>query len=176
MIYLLGVYHNVQAEFNNSLSSIYCSFLKQKVKKLHITCIAEEYSKFACQQKNIQESTTKKLCRTLGIKHKYCDPDDKQRLRLGLPNSEEREKEINIEFRRLFNINKNSPTATMNLARNNIHKKYSPIREEYWLSKIKVIKGNIIFVCGSGHLKSFFGLLKSRKYEVEVFKQQFIGK
>ena len=60
------------------------------------------------------------------------------------------------------------PTSKERL-KNNIEKKDSNRREEFWLTRLKgVLHEKILFICGDQHLKSFKQKLEHRNISVEI--------
>jgi hypothetical protein len=85
MIYLIGVWHNVQfwneSDYRYKQRDInnFSLHLKNMVRKYDVIMIGEEFNKEAMEKNNATHCTTQDVATNLGIMHKWCDPDSRER-------------------------------------------------------------------------------------------------
>ena len=85
MIYLIGLDHGIQ--YTNADSGrhkrkrIYefTQFLLQAAHHFHIELFAEEFSEYALAINNATACTVRDTALSLGIEHRFCDPDKQER-------------------------------------------------------------------------------------------------
>jgi len=127
------------------------SYLRRLAREVRPTIIAEEMSQFVLDAKG-GVSHCRAVADELGIEHRLCDPDPKERQEIGLPshgteNSEADEK-----------------------------RHYNRIREKYWFMKLSdALDQTIVFVCGACHVTSFARLLQDRDVAVTV-QNPYVGR
>ena len=169
MIYIHEINHNTQHrgkvcdhEGANRLEELVESLCSAK----GISVVAEEFSEEACQFNKVEASVCHHVVNRLGspLLHIYCDPNSSERECLGIPSQaeiDERVKEkLGVKYIRKEDID----------CCNRLAAKYHPIREEFWLTKLKPHKGtNVAFICGSDHIDSFAAMLTKNDWEVETF-------
>lgn len=87
MVYIIGVGHSVQCdkELSFSITKEFIYDLKQLAVSSGIKLIAEEFSLEALSKQPLPLSSTitEDIADGLGINHKYCDPDSKEREIIG---------------------------------------------------------------------------------------------
>ncbi|MFA4930941.1 MAG: hypothetical protein WC570_03710 [Patescibacteria group bacterium] len=168
IIYLLGIHHLVQWNNTLKITEEFIDFLTTKIGSLHVDLIAEEFSEEAKSRNNINQTTTEKVAEVLNIKHLLCDPSIVEREAIGYLTSQ--------ELREKFGSKSSFEGTDEFIKRKKFEKEFMwPIREKYWLDKIKNKSfKNIIFVCGCEHLESFKFMLEQNNYSVLILEKQFL--
>jgi len=180
MIYITGIDHLLQ--YNGpvppELLEEFKGYLAAKIKELNITLIAEEFNEeFLHDVFNATEGTAETAAAESGISHLYCDPDAAERGALGIPYYADlmdmvkerhgiREKFImDSEVRRVVE----QETALE-------VKKFWPVRERFWLHKLKErLNENILFLCGHEHVSGFSTLLREEGVSASVIEEFWRG-
>ncbi|MBI4995237.1 hypothetical protein HZC21_06425 [Candidatus Peregrinibacteria bacterium] len=163
MIYLIGTRHEFQDSSSRSADEIsrekFASYLEGAVKEYGVTLIAEEF-----QESRATVSTIKHVADKLKIRSLFCDPNTEERKNIGIPSRGEIKSALNI-------IGAVYEGSVEDKQINEEQKKYHPIREKFWLNKIKIYTGEIIiFVCGQDHIVSFNSLLISNGFKTRVLE------
>ena len=135
--------------------------------KYEFALIAEELSEEAMQRCGVKESIGQKVAQEFGIEHRFCDPTSEERESLGIPSEAELKERLGLG--RLLN--------DAELRRLDEEKeKYWPIRERFWLDRIRNALGQVVlFICGDSHVDSFRRLLQSEGVEVKVLSRHWGG-
>mgnify|MGYP001564350493 CR=1 FL=1 len=92
MIFLIGVDHQIQQNVwdgNKAGREDLINYLINQSKLLKITLIAEEFSEQALGSGT--QITAQEAAKILGIEHRLCDPDLKERITLNIKTSADRE-------------------------------------------------------------------------------------
>lgn len=176
MVYLIGVDHLIQ--YNGPVPGYliveFINFLSSQVKRYKISVIAEEFNKeFLHDVLGATEATAEKAAEISGIKHIFCDPDERERLILGIPYYAEIKESIKKRYgiRENFIIDNMLRTA-INEETAAEAKKYWDIREKFWLDKIRnMLMENIIFICGHEHVYRFREHLVENNIDVDVIDE-----
>jgi len=169
MIYLLGVDHiKSQWEYQNGSNkefvSPFTNILRRHIKGLKVTVIAEELNQESLDQQGVETSTAQKVAEEFCIKHIFCEPSAKERIKLVILSKEEISRQL--LHKELWQIP--DDTVEQQLI-NKDHQKYFPKRERFWLDKIMNLKEEIIlFICGKSHVESFRKLLEEREFKVTI--------
>ena len=167
MVYLIGVEHRVQSIARDSSETAdqtkYGECLEQAIHSYNIALVAEEYSEDSLTRAQfsnpsvVQEFFTERIAIRAGVKHMLCEPKLKSRFQMGCQ-GRERWSELLAELGDTVSDDELDPLGIAL----EINKEW-PIREKYWLDQLKpVIKSEIIFVCGDGHIETFADLLNSQ--------------
>jgi hypothetical protein len=161
MIYLIGTNHRFQYTENPSggnpravevARDEFRAYLREQIQKLRPNFIAEEFSEEVLKHLGAQ-SNVKAVADSLGIEHRFCDPDRATRRELGLPEP----------------FDKPPPPAET--------ARHYRIRERYWLSRISDRPDAvIIFVCGAEHIPSFESRLRAEKCETRILERYWGSK
>jgi len=173
MIFLVGTHHERQhnglGSLTNNANKDFIEYIKKVAIQKQIDLIAEEFSEEALKKSKASESTLKIIAENLGINHLFCDPNEQERQKLGIPAS--------TDLRQRLKLLKPLTIADIRANERKLEeerKKYHGIREKFWLKKIIGSSAtNIIFVCGIDHLPSFENLLNQNSIEVLVAKEKF---
>jgi hypothetical protein len=168
MTYIIGVDHLIQ--YNNGIVpeeifSEFADYIAEKAHNLNINLIAEEFSEEALY--NVYCATTaivKKAAEETGIEHRFCDPEESDRIKLGIPYFAE----IRDSIKRKYNIiDKTIPDHALGKKIEketaDISKMFWGLREEFWFNRISdCLDRNIIFVCGHEHAERFAALMAQK--------------
>ena len=150
MLYIIGLAHRAQTRRYgvepNDAQKQFSGCLRGTVETVRPAFIAEEFSEEALAE--IAElSIAKEIAFESSIQHRFCDPNSDERQAIGyrdyvslfmglqedLSEEESRRKARAIEICRYF-----------------------PLREEFWLGRLKEFHGKDgVFICGDGHIESF---------------------
>lgn len=168
MIHLIGVLHRAQASATGQAETDsqkeYAETLRRTIRNVNPALVAEEYSTEA-EQENKTISITRTVAAELGVPHRFCDPHKDERARVGYLSAEELHPLIwmNDENWNISNEEAEAKAWAICIG------KYFAIREGLWLDSIRdVIKKEIVFVLGDGHVDSFTKILESEGVEVSV--------
>ncbi len=156
MVYLIGVNHDLQHYARNTCSIKedvirqlrfeFAYYLKEVIGSYNIKYLAEEFHEDKLKELDITETIGKAVANILEIHHIYCEPNQRTRRELGIDKVGQ-----NKDF---------------------------PIREQYWLNTLKSEietygDGDILFICGANHVKSFQLLLKHNSFDCTVLSEYF---
>lgn len=166
MIYLFGLTHDCQCY--NGKNDEQAESLKIEVNRLlkdnKITILAEEYNQDALKETNGKQTVLQTIKDDNPIlKHIFCEMSASMRCDNQIPTRNF------IIQKRWLNDQDISDDAVREEMR-----KYYPIREKYWLSKILKHKDEqILFLCGADHIESFSKLLFDNKIENKTLVEDF---
>jgi hypothetical protein len=159
-----GTETDAQSEFRACLDSAIWTFFP--------TVVAEELSEYALREMSgargmPQESLTKKVADAAGFAHRFCDPDDKERKKMGYV--EGSALTIDMIMRGTF------PDEEAKLRGSAIEvAKYWPRREQFWLDRLSdVVTKDVVFVCGDAHVERFQELLQKNGINSDVVGRHF---
>lgn len=155
MIYIIGVDHKLQA--NREISKTFINYLKEKVKDLEITFIAEEWSKDASKKWNVTTSTVNDFSQATRIEYRACDISEKEHLQKGIRDMKQIRKDLGLENKVYSN-----PVGEINIDKLNddvkADREFSQEqrkREPFWYENIKnKTNENMIFICGLSHIST----------------------
>lgn len=141
-----------EAEFLKLLNSV--------VQIYRPVAIAEELNEQALKEASITISVPQ----TLGLPHRFCEPNRREREQLGITSEE------TLVRARAF-LNNKTPEQTEALVLAEFHK-----REMVWLERIVAFdKWPLLFVCGARHVAGFTELLAERGLSVNVIHQDWVA-
>lgn len=124
-VVLLGTSHKYQHPDDPS-SAQFIQLIDRICNAYQIRAIGEEMSMEALQQKQTSKSTCETIANSRGFFHKYCDPNDAERSRLGIRG------ETDIRLQGFFqNWDEDRVEATVRASHQ--------IREIYWLQQLLVL-------------------------------------
>ena len=157
---LVGVDHTAQWNKDSPESKILKDKLIEIVRNHNIDLIAEEFSEEALAGNKVKKTVCQDVAGVFGINHKLCDFDSQERKKHGIPLRNEVKNQLNIKGLVLGNSQEDKLIEAE-------LRKYDPIREKGWFNKIEnEVAQNLVFVCGSSHLKGFRSILINNGYEV----------
>lgn len=173
MVYIIGIDHLVQ--YNGPLpGNILAEFrelLVEKTGEYSISVIAEEFNaEFLHDVYNATEDTALAAAGEAGVDHIYCDPDEAERDKLGIPYYADVRDMVmekhGISGGFIFDDEKRKMVELETAAE---VKKFWHLRESFWLEKLRSrLCGNILFLCGHEHVDRFRALLETEGVEVSV--------
>ena len=154
-VVLLGTSHKYQHPDNPS-SAQFRKFVDHVCDTYLIRAIGEEMSTEVLQQKQILKSICEIIANSRDLSHKYCDPNNEERSRLGIRG------ETDIRQQGFFG---NWDEERIEAAVRESHQ----IREIYWLQQLLELDvWPALFVCGANHVSVFARLLTDRGVNVQV--------
>lgn len=166
MVYLIGVYHEIQYTNDKTMPedfqivTKFTEYLENEVRSRNVTLIAEEASDESIRKSKAKTRTVCDMAVKVGIKHKFCDPNSSERKTLGIPRYDQIKKKLGIKG---F-VKKEDRERIKKEQR-----KYYPIIEKSWFECIKdKLHEPMIFVCGNYHVKSFCSLLIKQGHEATI--------
>jgi len=184
MLYLIGVNHGIQRPFRYELDEfeyysdeekkIFFGYIENQVAKLNnISFIAEEFSEDAKKHKlpkfSINFTLLENLTKNIELEHIFIDPSIEERKIIGIPSREEIK--ITLDIRGV--VYKDS--AEDNQIKEE-QRKYDPIRENFWVYKIKPKLNNNengLVIIGSDHIKTFPILLESKNIHNKIIEKSW---
>jgi hypothetical protein len=164
MVYVIGVDHLVQYDgpVPESIRIEFRSYIIEECREYSIDIIAEEFSEEALRDiYHATAETALEASRILGIEHRYCDPEEKELMALGIPYFGElldkAKSELNAPLSYLMDgeIRKKVEEYAAAMA-----KTYWRKREEFWYERLRdVCDMNVLFICGHEHGERFISVL-----------------
>jgi len=176
MFYIIGVSHKAQIKNHKAqeteVQKEFRTCLECAIQDLRPLLVAEELSEYALQklskEKGIgQESLTRTIAIGAGVAHRFCDPDDQARARIGYVEGSSLIMGIALgDHDHLSNAEINHRAYSIEVG------KYWPLREKFWLEQLEDTRDkDVVFVCGDAHIESFQALLKQAGIESTVQKR-----
>jgi hypothetical protein len=152
MFYIVGVSHHVQGkkigELDTQNHTKYRAIISETIARFHPVLVAEEMNEEQLRT-NGEESVTKPTAESCGVKHCFCDPDEKTRKEIGY--RDRLSYLFDLWHDKTLSQSQREEQATALLVA-----KSWPIREKFWLDHLKdVWDKNVIFVCGNAHVETF---------------------
>lgn len=169
MFYIIGVHHGVQFDKQHSSTPVFIYYLKKVIKKYVIEIITEESSKDVLKEWRIEKTSVQEVSINHDLQYIACDPSIDERKTLGIRSDEEIKHEKGLP-----KILNHEQLAILDKEKI----KDFPIRENYWLDKIKKYSARqVVFICGLDHLNSssrldgFEKLLITNKLSYKLLKK-----
>lgn len=155
MIHLIGLAHEAQAspigEPETEAQKRYAYLLGNTIITTRPCIVAEEYSGEA-ERMNKVRSIAWQVAAALNTEHRFCDPTKAERKQIGYVGTQELHLAISMHDRDWDISNEEAEAKAWAICIG----RYFAIRERFWLSKIHdVVKEEILFVLGDGHVDSF---------------------
>src|SRR5205807_1472182 len=117
------------------------------IQRFKPTLIAEEFSAHALEKLRTDtgaehESVTRAAAESLGIEHRFCDPNDEERAKMRYVEGSQLALQIALNNNEgLSNAEVNNRGFAIEIA------KYWPLREQFWLDRLSDIKNrDLLFV------------------------------
>ncbi len=175
MVYLIGVDHLIQynGPVPEALRLEFREYLFRESRSHAISCIAEEFSVEALTEVyKATEATVQRTAEMLGIEHRFCDPEDRERRELGIPCYAELVDRVKnthgiaggfiLDEKLRKTIEQESVEAD---------RSYWHLREDFWFGRIEnIITSNILFVCGHEHVERFMRLIFDRGHPCVILE------
>jgi hypothetical protein len=173
MIYLIGVDHLIQynGPVPEPMRNEFRSYIIEICQMHGIQVIAEEFSNEALQKVyHATRETAGEAAEILKIRHRYCDPEEKELAEMGIPCYFDVMQEVKNKYTisSMFivddKLRKKVKKETADIIRS-----YWSIREEYWYKRISDIIGlPILFICGHEHVIRFRSLLIAKGHQCMI--------
>ena len=180
MVFIIGVDHLVQysGPAPEYLRIEFREYLVSASRGNGIRLIAEEFSLEALRDVyGSANDTAQEAAAILGIGHLYCDPEEKDLRKLGIPRFAEildcvkREHGITEKFILDDHARKKVRAEAVVRA-----KSYWRARELFWYGRIEPdIGSNILFICGHEHAERFRSLLKEKGHDSRILDPWWRG-
>lgn len=173
MVYIVGVNHLVQynGPVPEKLRTEFEQNLADLINKLKIKLLAEEFSEESLRDVyGASECTCRNAAVSCGIEHRFCDPEERERDRLGIPYyfdiRESVKRKYNISDKIISDINLKKKVEDEARA---VAKSFWEARERFWVERIADrINENILFVCGHEHTDRLLNLLNDMGCPAEI--------
>jgi hypothetical protein len=175
MFYIIGISHRAHLKDRfapeTETQREYRACIERALAEIKPALVAEELSEYALAKRSKekgaeQESLTKLIADAAQIEHRFCDPDDAAREKMGYEEGSYLAFRLAMEDGSLSNAEINRRGYAIEAG------KYWPRREKYWLEQLGDVKDkNVIFVCGDAHVEGFQKLLKKNGIESSVVRR-----
>jgi hypothetical protein len=169
MFFVIGLAHREQGSDDGkpqtSAQMKYVAVVETTIRRVTASCIAEEDSEEALASRK-SVSLAKPIAKKSGIEHRFCDPTMEERKVIGYRDGTYLQANIFMhDDRNMTQQEIQAKARALEIA------KYWRVREEFWLRRLKDIKGNVVFICGDGHVETFTALLCERGIPFEVVER-----
>jgi len=170
MIYLVGVDHRIQVigGIDAGTTATFVNHLNEVIVREGVCVVAEEYSEdvLVKYRYELSQVVVRSVAITHGLHHIFIDPNTEERLAIGLP--------TDAEIKTMLGINTSWLTSTDADRLNSKKREYFPIREAFWLDRLRPFtQEGILCVCGNGHLESFGGMLIDRGVDATIVSRDW---
>ena len=163
-VLVLGTDHGFQrrsAKFTEAQHQKFAAFVMTTAKQAGVIGLAEENNVAALAEADITQSTIERIAHELGLQHRYCDPDMKTRVKLGML----QENQIRISV---------FPEELAEAEVQRRLEKSIRAREAYWLSElIEFNTWPVLFICGASHSVPFLDLLTVRGFDADLIAEDW---
>lgn len=157
-IALIGTSHKYQKEDKGCSKQdvqAFKDFLEKACSDYNIRTVAEEMSEQALEEADRNNSIPQQAAKVLSLKHLFCDPDRKERERLGI---------FQENYLRIKSF-PNLPLPEDEIRRQSLEGDRR--REQYWLECLLTepeIEWPVLFICGAHHVTSFSRILEEKGF------------
>lgn len=175
MVHIIGVDHLVQysGPVPEPLRREFRDFLVARGRGLGVGLVAEEFSREALHDVyRAARDTAMEAARRLGVPHRFCDPEEPDMRRLGIPYFAELvelvKKRRGITDRFILDraLREGVRREATELARSHWR-----TRESFWHDRIAPdIGASVLFICGHEHAMRFRDLVVERGQEARVIE------
>lgn len=170
MLYLIGIAHRAQARKPDGAltdeQQTFAACLRRTIEESHPAFIGEEDNEqFLLKRAEI--SISKEIAEENdNIEHRFCDPNTEERLLIGYENFMSISLQLWMDEPELCNDELTCKARAIEISR------YFPIRERFWLERLKGCGDvNAVFVCGDIHIESFGAFLESEGIPYAVVRR-----
>ncbi len=166
MVYIIGVDHLVQynGPVPERLREEFMDYLVAYSRTCRIDLIAEEFNAEALHDVyHVTKDTAREAAERIGISHRFCDPEENDLRRMGIPCFAEIIDRVKNErgIDTPFILNDTLREAVREDAAA-VSKKYWHLREAFWYDRIAGdIDSNILFICGHEHAERFQTIIRA---------------
>lgn len=173
MFYIIRVAHRAQSKqkgtANSAAQKELWDCISETIPRARPALIAEELNEDALvmlskDRGGPEESIAKEVADQCRVGHRFCDPSQQERARIGYVEGSSLALQIAMNNEEgLSNEQINSRGFAIEVAR------YWPLREQYWLDQLcDVVEKDVVFVCGDAHVESFRELLAKNSIDSTV--------
>ena len=168
MLHIIGVAHRAQARKpsfeKTEAHKAFEACLRSTIAEVQPVLVAEEDNEeFLTNRGEI--SIAKEIACEEDIEHRFCEPDKKERSKIGSKNFSEIALELAMA-ERLSDDELAIKARAIEIAR------YFPVRESFWLDQLNGCEdAAAIFVCGDIHIESFTSLLEKKGVSYRIVKR-----
>ena len=176
MFHIIGVSHRAhtiqKAAIETTEQTEYRTCLESAIAKYHPALIGEELSEYALKYLGKirgmpQMSLTKAIADAAGVEHRFCDPDDEARAKMGYVEG------WSLAQRMIMQGSFSDQEAIIRGSAIEVAKHW-PDREKFWLDQMMdVITKEVIFVCGDAHVERFQKLLSNNGVNSDAIGRHF---
>ena len=168
MLHIIGVAHRAQARRpsfeKTEAHKAFEACLRRTVAEVHPVFVAEEDNEEFLSNRG-EISIGKEIAYEEDIEHRFCEPDKKERSKIGSKNFSEIALELAMA-ERLSDDELAIKARAIEIAR------YFPVRESFWLDQLNGCEdADATFVCGDIHIESFTSLLEKRGVSYRIVKR-----
>jgi len=163
-VLVIGTDHRFQRrspEFTEADHQRFAEFISSTARDGSVVGLAEENSVEALAEANVAQSTVEVIARKLRLRHRYCDPDMKMRVELGIF----QESQIRVS------------TFPEGLAEEEVQRRFEEsmrAREQYWLSDLITFNAwPVLLICGANHSLPFVELLRANNVNAILVAQDW---
>ena len=167
MIYIIGIHHEIQ--YWDGSDSPFLISLRNWGSMLDLSVIAEELNEEAIAKqetfrKQSLASVAQKAASILNLEHRFCDPNTSQRADLKILTISEVRKNLGLRV-----------GQDEGLVEKEEMQRYWPLREKFWLDRIKdKSEEGILFICGVSHVERFLSLLEANGMKSVVLHKDWV--
>ena len=167
MIYIIGIHHEIQ--YWDGSDSPFLISLRNWGSMLDLSVIAEELNEEAIAKeetfrKQSLASVAQKAASILNLEHRFCDPNTSQRADLKILTPSEVRKNLGLRV-----------GQDEGLVEKEEMQRYWPLREKFWLDRIKAkSEEGILFICGVSHVERFLSLLEANGMKSVVLHKDWV--
>jgi len=156
---LFGTSHSYQIP--GDADSRFRAALEKVCSTQNIRSIAEECSAEGLKNRNVGASIAEQLAKQIGIAHRHCDLDSKERLARG------------VRYEKIIRLEGWEQSWDEERINQEIRASHS-IRERYWLTQILTMDcWPTLFICGAYHVLPFQKLLKEHEIAVKIIQHDW---
>lgn len=150
-VVLIGTRHSIQRDFTRS---DFREYIKSNIAKHNVDAIAEEI--------DVNDSVVSDITTNLGLEYKIVEPNEQERIALGIDSFNQIENSIFMEF---DNYESLEAAAECEARKQNTFR----AREKEWLKRLDTMQGKqLLMICGANHITPFYELLKSLSFNVVI--------
>jgi hypothetical protein len=150
-IVLIGTLHPIQRD---KQTTHFNDYIKATIKKYDIDGLAEEI--------DIRNSVVFDISNELNIEYKIIEPNDQERIALGIDSLNQ------VRYGILMEFDDDESIEAQTECEKRKQQTYRE-REQEWLKRIKAMRGaRILVVCGAAHIAPFNKLLNLNNFNVKI--------
>ncbi len=159
-VVLFGTSHTYQIP--GDAESQFQAAIEKVCSNQNIRSIAEEFSAEELTNRNVDASISEQLAKRIGIPHRYCDLNNKERLARGVQHE-------NIIRSDGWMKNWDEDRIDHEVRASHL------IREKCWLEQILAMDcWPTLFICGANHVRPFKELLHAHGITVQIIKYDWV--